>query len=61
MRLLYEVNPMSMLIEQAGGEAVAGKIRALEVAPTSLHQRVGIVLGSKAEVSRIRDYYLESE
>jgi len=61
LRLLYEVNPMSMLIEQAGGEAVAGKIRALEVAPTSLHQRVGIVLGSKAEVSRIRDYYLESE
>jgi fructose-1,6-bisphosphatase I len=56
LRLLYEVNPMSMLIEQAGGKAMSGTTRALDVVPTALHQRVPIVLGSANEVDRVYDH-----
>jgi fructose-1,6-bisphosphatase I len=57
LRLMYEVNPMSMIIEQAGGAAMAGAERALEVQPRELHQRMGIVLGAKNEVQRMASYY----
>jgi fructose-1,6-bisphosphatase I len=50
LRLLYEGNPMAMLIERAGGEATDGVVRLLDLMPTRLHQRVPIVLGSQAEV-----------
>ena len=46
LRLLYEANPMAMLIEQAGGAAFSGDRRTLEVQPERLHQRVPVVLGS---------------
>ena len=46
LRLLYEANPMAMLVEQAGGAASTGRGRILEVAPSSLHQRVPVILGS---------------
>ena len=57
LRLMYEANPMSMLVEQAGGAATDGQQRILDIQPTSLHQRVGVVLGSKNEVERVTQYH----
>ncbi len=57
LRLLYEANPMAMLVEQAGGAASTGRGRLLEVPPTSLHQRVPVILGSREEVERIERYH----
>jgi fructose-1,6-bisphosphatase I / sedoheptulose-1,7-bisphosphatase len=59
LRLLYEVNPIGMIIEQAGGRVSTGETPALEVVPTSLHQRIGVVFGSKSEVERIERYHTE--
>ena len=59
LRLLYEANPISMLIEQAGGQASTGRKRMLEVQPESLHQRIGFIFGSSEEVSRIEGYHHE--
>jgi len=52
LRLMYEANPMSFLIEQAGGLATNGIERIMDVVPTKLHQRVAVVMGSKREVER---------
>ncbi|MGE5338864.1 MAG: class 1 fructose-bisphosphatase [Gemmatimonadota bacterium] len=59
LRLMYEANPIAMVIEQAGGMASTGRGRILEVAPTELHQRVPVILGSKNEVERIERYHHE--
>jgi fructose-1,6-bisphosphatase I/sedoheptulose-1,7-bisphosphatase len=59
LRLLYEINPISFLIEQAGGLASTGRGRVMEVVPTALHQRVGFVFGSADEVQRIERYHDE--
>src|SRR3989344_3768351 len=59
LRLMYEANPMSMIIEQAGGVATNGTQRILDIQPTSLHQRVAVFLGSKEEVLRISAYHRE--
>ena len=56
LRLMYEANPMSFIIEQAGGMATDSVNRIMEIQPTELHQRVGVVLGSRNEVARVRDY-----
>jgi fructose-1,6-bisphosphatase len=61
LRLLYEARPMAMIVEQAGGAASTGRERLLEVAPTELHQRVPVVLGSRAEVERIVRYHREHD
>jgi len=61
MRLLYEANPIAMLIEQAGGAASTGRARVLELTPTGLHQGVPLVLGCKSEVERIERYHLEHD
>ena len=53
LRLLYEANPMSMLVEQAGGAATDGRQRILDIEPQQLHQRVAVFLGSKEEVERV--------
>ena len=53
LRLMYEANPMAFLIEQAGGLATDGTTRMLDVAPQELHQRVGVVLGDRAEVEAV--------
>src|SRR5205807_8157877 len=45
LRLLYEANPISLLVEQAGGRATTGNQRLMEVRPESLHQRVALILG----------------
>ncbi len=58
LRLMYEANPMSWLIEQAGGAASTGRVRILEVAPHDLHQRIPVVLGSRHEVERVIRYHL---
>ncbi|WP_033921673.1 class 1 fructose-bisphosphatase [Sphingomonas sp. 37zxx] len=54
LRLMYEANPMAFLIEQAGGAATDGVTPLMDVAPSKLHQRIGVVLGDKAEIERIR-------
>lgn len=59
LRLLYEANPMALLIEQAGGAASTGRGRILEVEPVSLHQRIPVILGSRAEVQRVERYHEE--
>jgi fructose-1,6-bisphosphatase I len=60
LRLMYEANPMAFIIEQAGGAATDGRQRIMDIQPTQLHQRVGVVLGSKAEVERVTRYHHEA-
>ena len=57
LRLMYEANPMSWLIEQAGGAATNGRQRILDIQPSQLHERVSVILGSKNEVDRITQYH----
>ncbi len=57
LRLMYEANPMSWLVEQAGGAATNGRKRILDIQPTQLHERVSVILGSKNEVNRVVSYY----
>ena len=57
LRLLYELNPMSWIVEQAGGKSSTGRERVLELVPTEIHQRAPIIIGSKNEVERINMYY----
>ena len=59
LRLMYEANPIGMIMEQAGGRASTGREPMLNVKPTSLHQRIGLVFGSKNEVERIERYHSE--
>jgi fructose-1,6-bisphosphatase I len=61
LRLMYEANPMAMLVEQAGGAASTGRQRMLEVRPTGLHQRVPVFLGSRNEVETAVRYHLERD
>ena len=57
LRLMYEANPMAFIVEQAGGAATDGTTRILDIQPTALHQRVGVILGSKNEVERVTSYH----
>jgi fructose-1,6-bisphosphatase I/sedoheptulose-1,7-bisphosphatase len=57
LRLLYEANPIGMVIEQAGGRASTGYGPVLDVEPTGLHQRSGFVFGARHEVERIEQYH----
>ncbi|GAA5183141.1 class 1 fructose-bisphosphatase [Acinetobacter kookii] len=57
LRLMYEANPMSMLMEQAGGASTTGRVRILDIQPTELHQRVPVVIGSKNEVDLVTGYH----
>lgn len=59
LRLLYEANPMGLLVEQAGGAASTGRERVLDIAPAKLHQRVPVIMGSKNEVERLVRYHAE--
>ncbi|MET0025204.1 MAG: class 1 fructose-bisphosphatase [Sedimenticola sp.] len=59
LRLMYEANPMSMIIEQAGGASSTGRERIMELKPKALHQRVPVILGSKNEVERVVQYHAE--
>ena len=57
LRLLYEANPMAMLIEQAGGIASTGTERIMDIQPDAIHQRVAVILGSKNEVETCLNYH----
>ncbi len=57
LRLMYEANPMAMLVEQAGGAASTGREPILDVQPSQLHQRVPVILGSRNEVERVVGYH----
>ena len=61
LRLMYEANPMGFIVEQAGGVASTGRERILDIQPTSIHQRVPVILGSKNEVERCVRYHLEAD
>ena len=58
LRLMYEANPMSLLIERASGGATDAVNRILDIEPTDIHQRVPVVLGSKNEVEYIKKLHL---
>ncbi len=57
LRLMYEANPMALIIEQAGGAATNGQQRILDIQPDALHQRVAVFLGSKNEVELATSYH----
>ncbi|MFC5499951.1 class 1 fructose-bisphosphatase [Caenimonas terrae] len=59
LRLLYEANPIGFIMEQAGGRASTARRPVLGVQPESLHQRIGLVFGSRCEVERIERYHAE--
>ena len=61
LRLMYEANPMALLVEQAGGAATNGRERILDIAPTQLHQRVPVFLGSKNEVAEATRYHRDHD
>ena len=58
LRLMYEANPMALLVEQAGGAATTGYKRILDISPDKIHQRCAVIMGSKNEVDRITSYHL---
>jgi fructose-1,6-bisphosphatase I/sedoheptulose-1,7-bisphosphatase len=60
LRLLYEVNPIAFVVEQAGGLASDGHRRAMTVVPEAPHQRIGFIFGSSEEVSRLERYHAEA-
>ena len=53
LRLMYEGNPMAMLMEQAGGAASDEEMRIMSIVPTALHQRVGLIMGDPKEVDAV--------
>ena len=57
LRLMYEANPMALIVEQAGGAATDGKTRILDIQPNTLHQRVAVFIGSRNEVMRVTEYH----
>ncbi|MFC3459433.1 MULTISPECIES: class 1 fructose-bisphosphatase [Massilia] len=59
LRLMYEANPMAMIVEQAGGAATDGRQRIMDIPPTKLHQRVPVFLGSKEEVELVTRYHAD--
>ena len=61
LRLLYEANPIAMLVEQAGGLAIDGVNRILDIAPTSIHARTPFIFGSTDKVERVKRYFLEGD
>ena len=57
LRLMYEANPMSFLVEQAGGASINGTQTIMDLQPTGLHERVSVMLGSKEEIERLKQYH----
>ncbi|MCG9094104.1 class 1 fructose-bisphosphatase [Laribacter hongkongensis] len=57
LRLMYEANPMSFIVEQAGGVATDGHRRILDIPPEGLHQRVAVFLGAREEVETVTRYH----
>jgi fructose-1,6-bisphosphatase I len=61
LRLLYEAAPLAMIVEQAGGAATTGSERILDIQPTSLHQKVPLIIGSRDDVREYNKFYREAE
>ena len=59
LRLMYEANPLGLVVEQAGGKITNARENMLDIRPTDLHQRVAVVLGSAEEVELVRQYHAE--
>lgn len=57
LRLMYEANPMSMIVEQANGKSSTGRIAIMDVIPDHVHQRVPVIIGSKDEVALVEQYH----
>ncbi|GIU49802.1 MULTISPECIES: class 1 fructose-bisphosphatase [Shewanella] len=57
LRLMYEANPMALLVEQAGGKASTGYGDILDIEPEAIHQRVAVILGSANEVDTCLSYH----
>jgi len=57
LRLLYEAAPLAMVVELSGGSATTGDQRILDLVPTSLHQRVPLIIGSPYDVSQYQEYW----
>jgi len=60
LRLMYEANPLSMIVEQAGGRSTNGKRRILEIQPTDLHQRTPLFIGSEEDVILAEKFLAEN-
>lgn len=60
LRLLYEVNPIAFIVEQAGGAGSSGSGRLLDIEPSSIHQRVPMIFGSRHEIVRVERYFDDS-
>src|SRR5699024_6230945 len=56
LRLMYEWNPLSFDMEQAGGMAINGRVRILEIQPKAIHQRTPIVIGSRQNVMKVKEF-----
>ena len=61
LRLMYECNPVAFIAEQAGGRAITGKQRILDIKPDNLHQRTPIIVGSEEDVTIVEKFILENE
>ncbi len=61
LRLLYEANPLSFIVEQAGGKSSTGDKRILEIVPEELHQRTPLIIGSKADVEEAESFWKYQE
>lgn len=58
LRLVYEANPLALLVEQAGGAATSGENRILDTVPNQIHQRTPLIFGSVDKVQRVAGYYV---
>jgi fructose-1,6-bisphosphatase I len=56
LRMQYECNPLAFIVEQAGGRAIDGKQRIMEIVPKELHQRSPLFIGSKNMVDRVEQF-----
>jgi fructose-1,6-bisphosphatase I len=61
LRLVYEAHPMAFIVEQAGGAATTGRQRILDVAPTAIHQRIPLIMGSRNEVACIEALHCDAD
>jgi len=59
LRLVYEANPIALLMEQAGGAASTGRERILDRVPRMLHERVPLIFGSREEVARLERHHMD--
>ena len=60
LRLLYEAAPLAMVVEQAGGVSSTGAERILDIQPTSLHQKVPLIIGSRDDVREYNAFYKQA-